>query len=281
MSKKCDIAVAEAIEGKSPPPKVYAATAVAWDGAEAQIAQGSNAPVDAIASAVGSSSTPVIAQPEQLCYEVLSVRLMNPVAETGAANLIESGVDINEAQRRANNRNAKEQLQDEEAAIAWGNKVATQDYTAEELRQAQANSKSAAKDELNRIKLGNRSTIAAAVEGEKSVIHVQVPENAVDGMLLSVEVPASKKGSDMQKLTFPLPRGAKPGAIIEVVAGVQDADEAAVLAKMERLRAEAEEKIKRETEQEEYSYKGLGDGEYEYKPSSSTSEPEPEYSYGG
>mmetsp|Transcript_29747 Transcript_29747/g.35089 ORF Transcript_29747/g.35089 Transcript_29747/m.35089 type:complete len:288 (-) Transcript_29747:206-1069(-) len=287
MSKKSsEVSVAEIVSEKSTPPplNVLVATATEWDGTEAQVIQGNgNMPVNAVACAVGSSNQVTIAQPETLCYEVLSVRLMTPVAQTNPANLIESGIDMNSSQRRANHASAKDQVAEESSNISWGNKIASKDYTAEELARTKANAKQSANDELNRIKIGNKSTIASAVEGEKTVIHVQVPENAAPGMLLSVEVPASKKGSDMQRISFPLPSGAKPGVIIEVIAGVQDSDEAAVLAKMERLRIEAEEKIKKETEQEEYSYKGLGDGEYEYKASSSssTSNTEEEYSYGG
>lgn len=107
--------------------------------------------------------------------------------------------------------------------------------------------------------------------------------NATPGMLLTVDMPDSKKGDSTNQITVTVPVGAKPGGMIEVIVTEQDSDEAAILAKMERLRLEAEERVRLEAEQEEYSYKGMGDGEYEYTPENQTprQEPEEEYTYGG
>jgi hypothetical protein len=263
---------------------VALATAVPWNGVEAQPASSSKIVVSAVASPIAVSSNLTVAQPEQISYEVVSCRPVQQGMQprTGPANLLASGADIDETLKYENHRKAKDAIAREEANLRKNSNLTPAELRElEEIRRGDLIARGKIQAEERNIDIGNRTTIASSAQGEKTVLHVQVPFDAKPGMLLSLNMPSAKKGDQTKLITFPVPQGAVPGGVIEIVVGVQDTDEAAVLAKMERLRLEAEERVRREAEQEEYSYKGLGDGEYEYRPEETPRQEEEEYTYGG
>eukprot|EP00613_Pedinella_sp_CCMP2098_P010798 CAMPEP_0171656492 /NCGR_PEP_ID=MMETSP0990-20121206/41614_1 /TAXON_ID=483369 /ORGANISM="non described non described, Strain CCMP2098" /LENGTH=299 /DNA_ID=CAMNT_0012236977 /DNA_START=22 /DNA_END=921 /DNA_ORIENTATION=- len=224
---------------------------------------------------------------------VTEVRIVPHQSASRGADLVGAGVELDDRGRRVANHIASERVREEEAALQQGNQknslysagfqksaASSVDQTPEAHSRANKVGAQRAHDEVSGV---NKSAYFGggkkAQKEARCVVRVEVPKGAYEGTLLSVELPPDEltgRKDLLQRVSVAVPAGCPPGTIIEATVCYRTANEAAVLAKMARLRLEAEQKLKAEAE--EYAHKPDTEKEYQYTTQQAEEE---DYVYGG